>query len=323
MLFRKKHTLLGLCALLLGILVSGCGQAVQNASPAPSAAEQGKQTSASATFPKTIKHAKGETVLNERPKKVAITYFPYAEHLFAIGEQASISGVVGLKFLQNFPVYDAFTKQGKITDLGDEASLEKILAEAPDVIIASEKDEKIYDQLSKIAKTIVIPSSENWQDTISKVADVIGEEEKAQKYIDTYNDRLNKLATKMDQTGEKGKTAIFMMIYGKGFNYWGGVRMEPYYKKLGFTPFPNMKDWGEISLEGIADVNPDYIFLGEDYTHSTDVTIETLKNNAVWNNLKAVKNKKLFVIDTAMVGPLAMGQSMGLEVIEKVMQESH
>ncbi|MGG6313796.1 ABC transporter substrate-binding protein [Paenibacillus macerans] len=276
---------------------------------------------ATASFPITIKHDKGETVLNEKPKKVAITYFPYADHLFAIGEQDVVAGVVGLKSLQNFPVYDEFTKQGNIADLGDTASMESILALDPDVIIAWEDDEKIDDQLAKIAPTVLIRQSENWQDTIAKIAAVIGEEAKAEQYIADYNAKLDELAAKMDATGAKGKTAIFMMTWGKGFNYYGGVRMEPYYDRLGFAKFDGMEDWAEISLEGVAGIDPDYIFLGEDFTGAAELTLDELSKNPVWNGLKAVKNGNLHVIDTEIVGPLAMGQSKGLGVIEQIMQK--
>jgi iron complex transport system substrate-binding protein len=238
--------------------------------------------------------------------------------LFAIGETAAVKGVAGLKSLRNFPVYEAYTKEGKIADLGDEPHLEKILELNPDVIIAWEGDENRYEQLSKIAPTILIPSSENWQVTIMQVAAVMGEEEKAQQYIDSYRQKLKDVASLMEQSGEKGKTALFLMTWGKGFNYYGGVRMSPYYKELGFTPFDKMGDYGEISLEGVSELNPDYIFLGEDFTRSADVALKELEQNPVWKNLRAVKNNRVFVVDTEIMGPLAMGQYKGLDVIESI-----
>lgn len=329
--FQRRGLFPLLIILLLSLAATACGTNTNPATPTDntnggtSEAAVGDSDTTSgnaaqtANFPITIQHDKGETVLNEKPKKVAVTYFPYADHLFAIGEQDVVAGVVGLKSLQNFPVYDAYTKQDKIADLGDTASMESILALDPDVIIAWEDDEKIYDQLSKIAPTILIRQSENWQDTIGKVAAVVGEEAKAEQYIADYNAKLDALAAKMDETGAKGKTAIFMMTWGKGFNYYGGVRMEPYYDRLGFAKFDHMKDWAEISLEGVAGINPDYIFLGEDFTGAAELTLDALADNPVWNGLKAVKNGNLYPIDTEIVGPLAMGQSKGLDVIGQIM----
>lgn len=129
---------------------------------------------------------------------------------------------------------------------------------------------------------------------------------------------LGDVAAGMKESGVKGKTAMFMMTWNKGFNYYGGVRMEPYYDKLGFSRFPGMKDWGEISLEGVGEVDPDYIFLCKDFTGSAELTLEELQNEAVWKQLKAVKNNHVYVVDTEIVGPLAMGQSKGLDVIQNL-----
>lgn len=325
--FNKRGFLPLFVILLVSLIAAACGNTTATQTESNnSASVDGSGTSSGtgnaaqdANFPRTIQHDKGETVLADKPKKVAITYFPYADHLFAIGAQDVVAGVVGLKSLQSFPVYGPYTKQDQIADLGDTANMESILALEPDVIIAWEDDVKIYDQLSKIAPTIVIPQSENWQDTIGKVAEVIGEEAKARQYMADYNAKLDALAAKMDETGAKGKTAIFMMTWGKGFFYYGGVRMEPYYERLGFAKFDGMEYWAEISLEGVADINPDYIFLGEDFTGAAELTLDELANHPVWNGLKAVKSDNLHVIDTEIVGPLAMGQSKGLDVIEEIM----
>ncbi len=320
---RSTGISVSLILVLLVLILSACGNNNEsnNSASSPATEQASPSSEQAAAFPKTIAHDKGETVLESKPKTIAITYFPYADHLFAIGEQAVIGGVVGLSSLKNFPVYDYFTEDGTISDLGDTPNLEKITALNPDVIIAWEDDEKIYDQLSKIAPTILIKQSENWQDTILKVAAVINEEGKAQQYIDDYNKKLTDLAAQMDQTGEKGKTAIFMMTWAKGFNYYGGARMAPYYEKLGFSKFKDMQDWAEISLEGVSSLDPDYIFLGEDFTNTAELKLEDLKTNPVWNNLKAVKNDKLFIVDTEIVGPLAMGQFKGLDIIEGIMKK--
>lgn len=314
------------------LLIAGCGSgnngnngsASGNASGSPtsegspSASPSSSSSPEAAEYPRTITHAKGKTVLQQKPTKVAVTFFPYAEHLFAIGDAEAVAGVVGLKSLQNFTVYDPFVKDGRIQDLGDEANLEKIMAIQPDVIIAWQEDAANYEQLSKIAPTIVIPSSENWQDTIVKVADIVGDAAKAQDYIAAYDTKLNELASKLDADGLKGKTALFMMTWGTGFNYYYGKRLEPYYQRLGFSGFDKQEDYAEISLEGVAAWNPDYIFLAEDFTGSAKLKVADLEKDAVWQSLKAVKDNHVYKVDTEIVGPLAMGQFKGLEYMESI-----
>ncbi|SDZ42003.1 iron complex transport system substrate-binding protein [Evansella caseinilytica] len=323
---RKWHLQL-IGTMLLIILLAGCGGTGEGSKTERNSDAVGENASTSVedagdAFPKTISHAKGEAVIESRPETVAVLYFPYAEHLFAIDEASLVGGVVGLTSMQNFPVYDPFLADGEIVDLGNEANLEKIVALNPDVIIASEMDENIYDQLEKIAETIVIPMSENWQETIVQVAAVVGEEDGAQQYIERFNEQLGDIAAVMEQTGEKGKAALFMMTWGKGFNYYSGIRMKNYYEEIGFEKYDQLEDYGEISLEGVSELNPDYIFLGEDFTESAELKLQELEENSVWNQLTAVKDGNVFIVDTEMMGPLAMGQSKGLEIIEHILMET-
>lgn len=301
---RHGRSSIAVIIVLCFVLLAGCsggapGNNAGTASPAPAASPQPAKSAA---------------------PKIAVTYFPYAEHLFAIGQAGSVKGVVGLSSLKQFSVYDPFLMDGAIVDLGDEANLEKIIALNPDLIIASQFDEKIAEQLSKIAKTVTINTSLNWQETIVQVAAVVGEEAKAKQYVDGFNKKGSEIATLMEQSGQKGKTALFVMPWKKGFTYWSGSRMALYYDKLGFKPFDGMKNTGEITLEGIAELNPEYIFIGKDYTNSSEITLKVLESNPVWQGLHAVKNKKMFVVDTEILGPLAMGQSKGLDYVEKLMK---
>ncbi|ANY66775.1 ABC transporter substrate-binding protein [Paenibacillus sp. BIHB 4019] len=319
---------------LLVVLLAACGSAaapnatnaggVSGNSPTAPAGEATSDDAGSAgseaAFPRTIKHVKGETVIDAKPKKVAITYFPYADQLFAIGEQDVVSGVVGYKSLKAFPAYESFLQGDAVADLGDQVDLEKLMALEPDVIIASDGDEQTYEQLAKIGKTVVIAQTENWQDTIVKIAEVIGEEGKAQQYIDSYNAKLNEVAAMAENTGVQGKQAIFMMMWSKGFYYFGGIRLSPYYDGIGFSKFKNMQDWGEINLEGVSEIDPDYIFVAEDYTGTAELTMKDLEENAVWNSLKAVKDGHVYVVNTEIVGPLAMGQSNGLDFMQKLLK---
>jgi iron complex transport system substrate-binding protein len=63
---------------------------------------------------------------------------------------------------------------------------------------------------------------------------------------------------------------------------------------------------------------PEYIFIGKAYTNTSEVTLDSLNTNPIWNSLSAVKNKKMFVVDTEILGPLAMGQVKGLDYISKL-----
>lgn len=289
---------------VFAIFAAGCG----NGGTASSTVAPASSTTAAAT---TAPVPKG-------PSKIVVTYFPYADHLFALGKADAVAGVVNLKSLQDFPVYDTFLKGGKVANLGDKLDLEKIMALSPDLIIASDADEKDLEQLNKIAKTVTVKATLNWQETIRGVAAAVGEEAAAETYVNQFLSKQTEVAATMEKSGAKGKTALFIMPWKKGFTYWSGSRMAIYYEKLGFKPFEGMKNVGEITLEGITELNPEYIFIGKDYTNTSEVTLDSLNANPVWNSLSAVKNKKMFVVDTEILGPLAMGQVKGLDYMSKL-----
>lgn len=313
---QKRWVLLSAITVLCMMMLAACGGGGQaGQSQAGQAGSKPEDTKPAAT---SALEASGT-----KPgyKNIVVTYFPYADHLFALGQAGVVKGVAGLSSLQQFTVYDPFLKDGKIADLGTEASLEKIAALNPDLIIASQNEQKIVDQLSKIAKTVTVEATLNWQDTIKGVTAAIGEEAKAQAYIEQFGKKQTEVAAAMSTSGMKGKTAFFMMPWKKDFTYWSGSRMSLYYDKLGFKPFDGLQNVGEINLEGISALNPHYIFVGKDYSKSSEITLEELAANPVWQSLDAVKNNRMFVVDTEILGPLAMGQYKGLEYIEKLVKE--
>ncbi|GJM74780.1 hypothetical protein HMSSN036_69960 [Paenibacillus macerans] len=230
----KRWGVLPIIAILFIVATAACGTpsaatppngndaaAAQNSSPGeantgagqPGANGGGNGTDSTADaggtkFPITIHHDKGETVLEEKPKKGRHHLFPVCGPSFCY-RGAGCGGRRGWpEVAAKFPGIRQLHEAGEIADLGDTANMESILALDPDVIIAWEDDLKIYDQLAQIAPTILIHQSENWQDTITKVAAVLGEEEKAEQYIAGYDAKLDTLAANMDKSGVKGKTAI-------------------------------------------------------------------------------------------------------------------
>jgi iron complex transport system substrate-binding protein len=62
----------------------------------------------------------------------------------------------------------------------------------------------------------------------------------------------------------------------------------------------------ELSLEALADINPDYIFLQFEASENTDAptALDDLLNNPIFQSVEAVKNNHVFV---NTVDPLAQG----------------
>lgn len=93
--FKSKGWMLTFSMLVMFILVlSGCGNVEKTTN---------KETAAASNPP-----AATAPPVNKGPAKIVVTYFPYADHLFALGKADAVAGVVNLKSLADFPVYDSF-----------------------------------------------------------------------------------------------------------------------------------------------------------------------------------------------------------------------
>ena len=97
---------------------------------------------------------------------------------------------------------------------------------------------------------------------------------------------------------------------GVMYIYPAGVYLNPIlYEDLG-APVPEIvntvKAQAELSLETLAEVNPDAIFLQFEQSENTDApkALEELQKNPIFASLKASQNNEIFV---NAIEPLAQG----------------
>ena len=137
-----------------------------------------------------------------------------------------------------------------------------------------------------------------------------GKETEAEKIITDYN---NNAGAAKEQLGEslKGKKVMVLRIRGGSvYVYPQDVYFNPVlYKDLGLD-VPEVvkaaKAQEVISMEKLAEVNPDYVFLQFEESENADKpkALEELENNPIWKSMNAAKNGRVFV---NAVDPLAQG----------------
>ncbi|KUF29274.1 MULTISPECIES: ABC transporter substrate-binding protein [unclassified Lysinibacillus] len=196
-----------------------------------------------------------------------------------------------------------------LTTSGD--SLEYVLQLAPDLIISTDmEDPKVLEQLEKIAP--VIPTSHygpDWQENLEMLAEITGKAEKAKTLIDKYHQDKQNAIHYLDSFQDKDIVAIRirggeMMIYPKDV-----FLNDVLYGELNL-PVPEainkVNQQTVITLEGLYQANPDYIFIQYDlYENDLDGSIlEELQQSPVWKGLKAVESNQVFI---NAVDPLVMG----------------
>ena len=106
-----------------------------------------------------------------------------------------------------FPKYLEDTLKGAEIlgySMQDTMDIEQVMNLNPDLIIISTVQEKMYDQLSEIAPTVMIQlEALNWKDDVKSFAKVFNKEEVAEKWLKAYeekaNDRVDKIRDGMEK----------------------------------------------------------------------------------------------------------------------------
>lgn len=220
------------------------------------------------------------------------------------------------------------SKYKEVTVVGEntEVNIEKLLQYGPDLIIAgTDTNQKVADQLSKIAPTVFIDEAKmdvwnDWPGVMTKFGEMLGQEDKAKQAIDKFN---AKFAEAKDQLkGVQGNVA-YLQVREKTMWLQGTQYASHYYEPLGLKAPEQAKGEGAaLTLEGLVQINPDHIFLG--YFNYRDSSLPALadewEKSEVWKTLKAVKENHVYKIDGSIAygfGPIS--RTYGTDAIVKAM----
>lgn len=296
--------------LMLGVLalaLVGCGNKKAEAEPEPELKKEQEKAEETSAWPRTIENYDGtETVLEKKPEKIAVLHFSYIEYLLALdaapfattSKEAALDSETMLPFAKEI---DEMVDLGSVTA----PNLEELLTIKPDVIIAGAFQEDILENLRKIAPVIVDKRRENinmtWQDTLTYYGGIVGEEEKAQAYIAETEKVIADTHKELEKYQDK--TFVFLAPVSKGqFVAMGTESFIEHYFDKGFglqVPVGYPKEADYMSLEGLADLNPDYIYF-QDKKPAIDEALAQLEQDKVWQNLKAVKDNHVGVLDMSL-----------------------
>ncbi|MDZ5000313.1 ABC transporter substrate-binding protein, partial [Clostridium perfringens] len=164
-----------------------------------------------------------------------------------------------------------------------------------DLIVISTVQEKMYDQLSEIAPTVMIKlEALNWKEDVKAFAKVFNKEDVANKWLEDYEAKAKAAGDNIKKEyGEDTTYLSFLASGGQFFIFDGAGFGSVLYEDMGLKKPEGMPEQSDISLpvvtyEGLASIKSDYIFL-----MATDEDLAQLESNAIWNSLPAVKEGKV------------------------------
>ncbi|MBW3495152.1 iron-hydroxamate ABC transporter substrate-binding protein [Bacillus sp. FDAARGOS_1420] len=192
-----------------------------------------------------------------------------------------------------------------------EPNFETLLQLKPDVITSSTKfPAEAAEKFMKVAPTIPISHvSTDWEENLKLMGELSGKKDKAEKIIKDYKADAEKAKAKIGDKLKDKKVLVIRLRANTLFVYPEGVYFNPViYKDLGLTApeqLKNVKAQEKLSLEQLAQINPDYVFLQyEASENNKPKVLEEIESNPIWQSVNAVKEKKVFV---NTVDPIAQG----------------
>jgi len=277
----------------------------------------------------TVTDVRGEVEIPENPERIV-----------DLSGNSDILSILGYKVIgtansdaydyTKFPTYLEETLKGA-TILGysmqDTMDVEAVMNLEPDLIVISTVQEKMYDQLSEIAPTVMIKlEALDWKEDVKSLAKVFNKEEAANTWLENYDKKSKEVGDKIKETYGKDTTYLSFLASGGQFYVFDGAGFgNVLYEDLGLAKPEGMPEQNDISLpvvtyEGLASIKSDYIFV-----IATDEDLKVLEENGVWNNLPQVKEGKVVKLDSSpyfVQGYSSIGRQVLLDEIMEMLNET-
>ncbi|WP_246843372.1 ABC transporter substrate-binding protein [Allokutzneria sp. NRRL B-24872] len=279
-----------LAIIAVAAAVAACG-------PSPATPQGGGSAAPAAGFPRTVKHAMGETAIQAAPKRVAALDASFVDAVIAL--ETEVVAFTSYRSIGD-RVPDYLGEEGKRLSAGAKAvgtlaepKIELLLNQKPDLIVSAKvRHEAIYGQLSAKVPTVFSDTTgPTWKQNIRLVAKALGKEELAEKKIKAYEDRARRIGDAIRAKEGKNPTiSIVRFVDGPTRLYqqasFSGIVM----KDAGLArPAPQAAESfaAEISEERIGDADADKIFVATypDEKGQSASTKQRFETNPLWRPL--------------------------------------
>jgi iron complex transport system substrate-binding protein len=244
-------------------------------------------------FPRTIKHAMGETVIEKRPERVVVLDGGELDNVVALGVKP-----VGVAYPDGAPTMPSYIgdKAGSPENVGGTTSLnlETIAKLQPDLIIGSQlRAEQQYPKLSEIAPTVFSARpGYPWKENFRLNAAALDRTAEAEKLLSDYETRAKQVGADIEaKTGKRPTVTMLRFMPGK-------IRL---YAKKSFIgtilidagipqpPASQADDLAvEVSTEQITQADADWILIGT-YGDQSKTAQQQVLGGPLWQTLSAVK----------------------------------
>lgn len=307
-----KKTIGMLCMLLVTLgFVSGC---------------QGRQEASSSDKTITVRDAKGEVEIPAEPKRI-VDLSGNSDILSLLGYSVAGTANSDAYDYTQLPTYLQEPLQGaKILgySMQDTMDIEGILELHPDLIIISGVQEKMYEQLKKIAPTLMVELAQtDWRQDVNTFARMMQQEDRAASWLKSYDEKAKKAGAAVRKANGEDTTYLALLASGGQLFVFDAAGIgSVLYEDMGLKNPANMPRQDSISLpvisyEGLADLDADHLIVV-----GTDADMKALKKNSIYKSMQAVKNNRVLELPSSPyfnIGYSSIGRDVFLDEVQSLL----
>ncbi len=307
-----KKTIGMLCMLLVTLgFVSGC---------------QSRQEASSSDKTITVRDTKGEVEIPAEPKRI-VDLSGNSDILSLLGYSVAGTANSDAYDYTQLPTYLQEPLQGaKILgySMQDTMDIEGILELHPDLIIISGVQEKMYEQLKKIAPTLMVKLAQtDWRQDVNTFARMLQQEDRAASWLKSYDEKAKKAGAAVRKANGEDTTYLALLASGGQLFVFDAAGIgSVLYEDMGLKKPANMPRQDSISLpvisyEGLADLDADHLIVV-----GTDADMKALKKNSIYKSMQAVKNNRVLELPSSPyfnIGYSSIGRDVFLDEVQSLL----
>lgn len=212
-----------------------------------------------------ITHGLGTVDVPLSPKNVAVLDLAVLDVMDALGLKEHVAGIPKSSSVSYLKSY---TEEETIADMGSvkEVDMEALNSIQPDLIIIGGRLAAEYENLSKIAPTVLVKVDhakgymESFTKNVEQLAQIFEKTEEAQALLAGFETRIETL-----KTAANGSSAVVSLVTSGSVNTLGsGSRCSLITNEIGFTNLATDVETTHgdtASFELLLEKNPEYIFV--------------------------------------------------------------
>jgi iron complex transport system substrate-binding protein len=185
-------------------------------------------------------------------------------------------------------------------------NVEKIVALKPDLVLATNMHEQAVRRLEEVGIPVAVVSPKTVEgvlESIEWIGRLTATSEGAARLVADLKDRIKKVETVVEKIPLEKRPWVYYEVYSDPLMTAGPQTFIGQLIELAGgrnIAYDAQTDYPEFSAEVIIERNPEVIIFPQ-WHGSESLTVEQVKSRSGWQEIRAVKNNRVFGVDVNIV----------------------